>query len=315
LTCAAFDRLPMNTPPPHALPPLSIVIRTLNSSPTLGSVLDALDLRPDDQLILVDSGSTDDTVTIARRLGAEVILLAPGEFTYGRALNRGFARARHAWVLVLSSHTVPTRPGFLDHHRKAILRFPDPVTAAVGPIILTEMDRSLPGGLTFYNRDDFAHGWGFGAGNPNALYRHQAWLGRPFDEHLGGGEDLQWYVEALAAGEWLAAVHAAEVQYIPVRGFRDFFRKGRVDFRAARRLIQPHAPSLSGLLVRFAKLSLQALTGQVGFRAFRASLAHGLGNYWESRQPGPAPAASPAAGSDTARANPEQKASSEKHSS
>ncbi|MFM7803702.1 MAG: glycosyltransferase [Verrucomicrobiota bacterium] len=265
-----------------ARPALSIVIRTLDAADTLGEVLGQLRRDPDDQLIVVDSGSTDGTVELARGQGAEIVPIARGEFTYGRALNRGFAAARHAWVLSLSAHTVPAGAGFLDAYRRAIGRFPGTVTAAVGPI-LGEFDAALSGGITYFEGDDLRRGFGFGAGNPNSLYRADAWRGRPFDEEIGGGEDLQWYFDALAAGETIAAVHAAGVHYRNRRSMRAFYRKGRVDFRAMARFIEPHRPSLAGLVIRAAKLALYVPMGRVDWSGAKGSLAHCLGTYLEAR--------------------------------
>lgn len=263
--------------------PISLVIRALNAADTLGQVLEALDREPGDQLILVDSGSTDGTLEIARRHGAEVVPLAPGTFTYGRALNAGFSAARHDWVLVLSAHTVPIPPDFLERYRAATRRFPAGVTAAVGPLVTADFDSPLPGGITLFRQGDFARGFGFAAGNPNCLYRRDAWQARPFDETIGGGEDLLWYVEALKAGETVAAVHSATVRYIARQTWRASYRKGRVDYRAAARLIQPHRPGLGGLLIRAAKLGLYAALGRVNARRARNSLAHCLGTWVEAR--------------------------------
>lgn len=263
--------------------PVSIVIRTLNAAATLRPVLEALRRNPDDQLILVDSGSTDGTVDLARSHGAEVVLLPEAEFTYGRSLNRGFAAARHDWVLALSSHTVPMDPGFLDLYRSAVGRFPDRVTAAVGPIVNAEYDSPLPGGISYFEAGDFRHGFGFAAGNPNSLYRRSAWLRRPFDEALGGGEDLQWYCDALRDGEVLAVVHRARVRYISRRPMSAFYRKGRVDYRAMARLIEPHQPGLGGIVIRVAKLLLYAGLGRIDWNGAKGSIAHCLGNFVEAR--------------------------------
>lgn len=263
--------------------PITLVVRALNAAGTLDQVLGALDRRPGDQLVVVDSGSTDGTLEIARRHGAEVVRLAPGTFTYGRALNAGFAAARNDWVLVLSAHTVPIPPDFLARYRAAIRRFPAEVTAAVGPLVTADFDSPLPGGITLFRQGDFDRGFGFAAGNPNCLYRRDAWQARPFDEALGGGEDLQWYVQALAAGETVAAVHGATVRYLSRQSWRASYRKGRVDYRAAARLIQPHRTGLGGLLIRAAKLVLYAALGRIHPREARNSLAHCLGNWAEAR--------------------------------
>ncbi len=271
---------------PHT--PISIVIRTLDAAETLGAVLAGLDCDIGDQCIVVDSGSTDGTVELARRHGAEIVPIRKDEFTYGRALNRGFAAARHDWVLSLSAHTVPADLGFLAAYRRAVRRFPDAVTAAVGPI-LGEFDAALSGGITYFEGDDLRRGFGFGAGNPNSLYRRSAWIRRPFDEEIGGGEDLQWYFDALKAGEQVAAVHAARVHYRNRRSMRAFYRKGRVDYRAMARFFEPHRPSLAGIVVRAAKLALYVPLGRVDWAGAKGSLAHCVGNWVEARALAAAP--------------------------
>ncbi len=266
-----------------SLPPLSIVVRTLNSAATLGQVLGALQLLPGDQLVLVDSGSTDGTLELARAYGAEIVSMRKEDFTYGRALNLGFAAARHEWILSLSSHTVPVAADFLERYRRAILRFPAVVTAAVGPLVTNVHEVTLAGGITYFEGDDLRHGFGFGAGNPNSLYRRQAWLGRPFDEALGGGEDLHWYCAGLRAGESVAAIHAARVKYISRAGVKDFYRKGRVDHRAAAALLEPYQPSFGGLLTHGAKLGLYAVLGRTDWRSARNAAAHYFGSWIEAR--------------------------------
>ncbi len=265
-------------------PPLSIVIRSLNVASTLPRVLDAFDRLPADEIILVDSGSSDGTLEIARRAGARIVELTAAEFTYGRSLNLGFRAARHEWVLALSAHAVPTRRDFLDLYREGIARrFPEQVSAAVGPLLLSELDRPLPGGITLFEADDFLQGFGFGAGNPNALYRRSCWEELPFDELTGGGEDLEWYVRSLRQGAIVAAVHAASVLYISRQPMKAFYRKGRVDYRAAARWIEPHIPSAAGLAIRIAKLLLYAALGRTDWQGAKSSIAHGLGNYVEAR--------------------------------
>jgi glycosyltransferase involved in cell wall biosynthesis len=263
-------------------PAISIVIRTLDAAETLGAVLAGLDRIENDQLIVVDSGSTDGTLELARRHGAEIVPIRRQEFTYGRALNRGFAAARHDWVLSLSAHTIPADPDFLGSYRRAIGRFPAAVTAAVGPI-LGEFDAALSGGITLFEGDDLRRGFGFGAGNPNSLYHRSAWQRRPFDEEIGGGEDLQWYFDALKAGELVAAVHAARVHYRNRRSMKAFYQKGRVDYRAMARFFEPHRPSLPGIFIRAAKLALYLPMGRVDWAGAKGSLAHCVGNYIEAR--------------------------------
>ena len=263
--------------------PLSIVVRTLNAAPQFRELRAGLRLEPCDELIVVDSGSTDGTPDIARASGATVVTLAKERFTYGRSLNVGFAVARNPWILALSSHVVPVRTDFLDVYRQGIRRFPANVVAAAGPLVRSDGERGMTGGITLYEGADFLKGFEFGAGNPNCLYRRDVWQARPFDEELGGGEDCEWYVWAIVAGHALAAVHAAEVYYRFKRSWSAFVYKGRIDYQVTHRYLEVHQPKLSGLAIRGAKLGLYAAMGRVGWSDVKASMAHCWGSYLEAK--------------------------------
>lgn len=92
--------------------PISIVIPTLNAESSLGPCLGALYegvtaglIR---ELIVVDGGSCDATVSMARDAGAEVVL-APA--SRGGQLRAGCAGARGDWILTLHADSLPD-PGW-----------------------------------------------------------------------------------------------------------------------------------------------------------------------------------------------------------
>ena len=72
-------------------PVASIIIRAKNEEALIGEVLTAVYEQTvrDIEVILVDSGSTDRTLEIARKFPLKIIEIRPEEFTYGRALNIG----------------------------------------------------------------------------------------------------------------------------------------------------------------------------------------------------------------------------------
>jgi glycosyltransferase involved in cell wall biosynthesis len=73
---------------------ITALIHTLDNERALGRVLDSL--RPCDEVIVVDHGSRDATVKVAREHGARVIAAVPG-------VDRGAYSqdARNQWVLCL----------------------------------------------------------------------------------------------------------------------------------------------------------------------------------------------------------------------
>ncbi|HYE31711.1 MAG TPA: glycosyltransferase [Methylomirabilota bacterium] len=263
--------------------PISIVIRTFNCAAVLQATLRELRLRPADQLIVVDSGSSDDTVKVAQQHGAELLRIPAAEFTYGRSLNLGFDAARHEWILALSSHSVPSTPEFLSIYDSAISGFPADVAAAVGPIVLTK-DARLQGGITFLRRADFRHGFPFPSGNPNAIYRRSLWQEHKFDEALPGAEECEWFVWAVKKDYQLAAVHRAAVRYESRRSLRSFYKKGQVDYRWQSQYLDVGAPSASRLGWYFLKQCAMAAAGRLPAHLPLRNAAHALGQLAERRK-------------------------------
>jgi hypothetical protein len=81
--------------------PYSVLILTHNESPNIRRCLESL--QGCDDVVVVDSFSTDDTVAIAESLGARV--LARGFDTFAGQRNWGVehGRFRHAWILHLDA--------------------------------------------------------------------------------------------------------------------------------------------------------------------------------------------------------------------
>jgi len=85
--------------------PLSVTIITKNEGDRLGRCLEALQGLAD-EIVVVDSGSTDDTIAVARRLGARVEQQA---WTgYGPQKRAAEDLARNDWILNLDADEVAT---------------------------------------------------------------------------------------------------------------------------------------------------------------------------------------------------------------
>jgi (heptosyl)LPS beta-1,4-glucosyltransferase len=140
---------------------LSIVIITMNEEAVLQRCLNSCKLA--DQILVIDSGSTDATVDIARRNGADVIVQP--WLGYPQQRNFGAKNARHDWILMLDADEVVT-----DELWRSILDTlesnPDPRDGFIvdrrGEImgaLLPDMRRNPKrrGDIRFYNRHHSAY--------------------------------------------------------------------------------------------------------------------------------------------------------------
>ncbi|MDH3455377.1 MAG: glycosyltransferase family 2 protein [Gemmatimonadota bacterium] len=134
----AFLQLLEKTMHPHdhnaPLPPVSIIVPAYNEGAVLESAIDAL-LRidyPTFEIIVVDDGSSDNTVTVARRWegfhgDVEIRVFRKENGGKATALNTGIAQARYAFVLCMDADSAIAP----DSLREAIPHFQDESVGAV----------------------------------------------------------------------------------------------------------------------------------------------------------------------------------------
>ncbi|HYW03430.1 MAG TPA: glycosyltransferase family 2 protein [Gammaproteobacteria bacterium] len=79
--------------------PVSLVVITYNEAANIGRCLDSVPFAA--EKIVVDSGSTDATATVAREHGAEVV--HQDWLGFGPQRNFATTRCRHDWILVLDA--------------------------------------------------------------------------------------------------------------------------------------------------------------------------------------------------------------------
>ena len=70
-------------------PETSIVIRTLNEGKHIGRLLEGIVQQTyrDWEIVLIDSGSTDQTLEVASQYTSNIYHMPKEEFTFGRSLN------------------------------------------------------------------------------------------------------------------------------------------------------------------------------------------------------------------------------------
>ena len=98
-------------------PLASVVIRSKDEAASIGRLLDILEAQTIAdrlELIVVDSGSSDETVRIARDHGIDPIEIPAASFTFGGALNTGCEAAAEEVVVALSAHAYAEDTGWLE---------------------------------------------------------------------------------------------------------------------------------------------------------------------------------------------------------
>ncbi len=117
--------------------PLSVAIITRNEADNLQNCLESIVFA--DQIVVVDSGSTDKTVQIATHFGCEVF----GESWQGFGAQKQYAidKCRHHWVLVLDADE----------------RIPEGTASLIRKIVLNPIVTSA--GYTFPRKNYFQGRW------------------------------------------------------------------------------------------------------------------------------------------------------------
>src|SRR5688572_30489215 len=102
---------------------ISVIVRTKNEGRWIGRCLAGVLGQDctDFEVIVVDNASTDDTVRQARAAGCRVVNISDGEFSFGRAINRGIEAARGDFAAILSGHCIPVHDRWLSSLRASLL--------------------------------------------------------------------------------------------------------------------------------------------------------------------------------------------------
>jgi len=114
---------------------VTVVVPARDAARTLARVLAALaeELTPDDEVIVVDNGSVDETVELARQASATVIEALPAG-SVGRARNRGWDAASRDVVVFLDADAI-VLPGWRQGLEVALTEFPNSVIGCARELV------------------------------------------------------------------------------------------------------------------------------------------------------------------------------------
>jgi len=219
---------------------VTVVIPTRNAGALFGQVLRGLAAQEyggNLELVVVDSGSSDQTPDLAREFGARVIQIPPESFDHGLTRNLGIAQGTGELVMLLTQDAVPADNRLVE---SLALALEDPAAAAA---YARQLPRPEHGALT---------AWRVGAsyaGGPKrrvaqitdrpaydrlsppermalcnfdnvcSMVRRAVWRTLPF-ARTDFAEDLEWSRRALEAGWQIVYEPEARVVHSHQRGLR-----------------------------------------------------------------------------------------------
>jgi glycosyltransferase involved in cell wall biosynthesis len=217
---------------------VSVVVRCLNEEAHIGRLLAGIEQQRDvdADVVVVDSGSTDSTLQIARRFPVRVVHIEPSDFSFGRSLNLGLAHAKAPVVVAASAHVYPLRSDWLallaqpfEDHRVALSygRQVGDATSAFSERVLLE--RWYP----MHSEPSQPHPF---CNNANAAVRRSVWERLRFDEDLTGLEDLDWAKRAMDLGHRVSYVADAPVAHVHRQSWTQVMDRYRREAIAHRRI-------------------------------------------------------------------------------
>jgi glycosyltransferase involved in cell wall biosynthesis len=280
-------------------PRVSLIIRCHNEEAHIGRLLTGVSrqTQPADEIIVVDSGSTDATLAIASAFPVSIVPISSETFSFGRALNVGIEASTGDVVVFASAHVYPLYDTWLE-----LLTAPfgdEQVALAYGRQQAPRdgrfseqqlLKRWFPGRSVPRQRDPFCN-------NANAAIRRSIWEEQRYDEHITGLEDLEWAKRAVAAGLVLAYVAEAVVVHTHDEDFRQVVNRYRREAIAHKQIYDEQGMTIGSAI----RLGTANILGDIRSARVQGALASNLrdiiefrsaqfyGTYRGFRQQGPVP--------------------------
>jgi len=237
------------------MPKISIIIRCYNEEAHIGRLLSGIMAQTEKnfEVIVVDSGSTDATVSIASQYPTSIVNIPKNEFSFGRSLNLGCEAASGEILVIVSAHVYPLYRTWLE---KLIEPFADErLACAYGRQCGDKHTK-------FSEHQVFARWFPLGSdsnqdhpfcNNANAAVRQSVWKQFRYDETLTGLEDLAWAKQVISHGYRIAYQAEAVVAHVHEETRAQVFNRYRREAIAMKSLFPHESFSFLNFLQMFIK--------------------------------------------------------------
>jgi len=233
----------------------SIIIRCCNEVRHIGRLLDAIQRQTlkNVETIIVDSGSTDGTLDVAKQYPVRLLRISSEEFSFGRSLNIGCQAASGKILIFVSAHVYPVGETWLEQL----------VAPLKNPKVALTYGKQRGNGSTKYSEEQIFRHWfpdespkdssyPF-CNNANAAIKRELWEEIPYDETLSGLEDLDWAKRAAERKYKVVYVPEAEIIHIHEERWKQVFNRYRREAIALKQIYPTQrftARDFVGLMLR-----------------------------------------------------------------
>lgn len=194
---------------------ISFVIRTLNEGLYLRTTLESIFSQNNKnfEVIIVDSGSSDNTKDIANEFNCNLIHINKEDWSWGRALNLGISHTIYENICIISGHCILTSHDFIDvafnllEEAQVIYGKQVPING-LDPFEEYELSLWYPSGKNISNTELIKNGKGVGVSNACCILDKNIWLEFKYDEKLQSMEDAEW--------AYRIAINEKEICYSPL---------------------------------------------------------------------------------------------------
>lgn len=172
---------------------ISLIIRTFNEEkylPILLKKIQSQSVFGKTEIIIVDSGSTDSTLSIAEKYQAKIVKIPKSIFTFGKSLNLGCSIAKGNFLVIVSAHCIPTNNYWIENliiplrKGQCVYSYGRQIGCKKTFFSESEIFRKY-----YPNKSNFPQK-GYFCNNANSAILKSTWQNNKFDENLTGLEDL-----------------------------------------------------------------------------------------------------------------------------
>lgn len=213
---------------------ISIVILTKNNGKTIGKVLQQINTQQiydDFEIIVVDSGSNDDTLKKLSQYSVRSYTIPPGEFGHARTRNLASGFASGDYLVYLSADAIPANENWLEN---LVAKLADEQTAATFGRQIPYQDtppmerffilNNYPATIdNAYSNTGFIMNAFFS--NVNSAIKRSVWEKIKFNEKLIISEDHDWAKRADDLGYKISYIPDASVFHSHKYGLLQVFKR------------------------------------------------------------------------------------------